>query len=185
MTIKPLTAPNAEPVSLAEAKLDSRIDGTALDATLQALITAAREQCEHELGRVLIEQTWQCVLEDWPAVGITLMPGVLSVTEVRYTDAAGTEQTLAASAYELDADDTPAVLYPTAAWPTATPGPGAVKVTFKAGFGATAAAVPASIRQWIRAHVQSWATYGGALSDKPLTPNPHLSSLLDRWRTYA
>lgn len=188
MTLKLLIAPTVEPVSLAEAKLDARRDDSLLDSTLEALIRAVREQCEHEIGRPLIEQTWEQVLDDWPCDGdaVALLPGSTDIVSVKYTDTSGAVQTLAPAAYSLEADSTPSRLWPVSGtWPTATPGPGAVRVQFKAGFGPAAADVPASIRTWIRANVQSWAACGGALTDKPMTPNPHLSALLDRWRTYA
>ena len=53
MTLKLITAPATEPVTLAEAKVHLRC-GDDEDALLGVLIQAAREQAEHQLGRALV-----------------------------------------------------------------------------------------------------------------------------------
>lgn len=62
-----LTAPAAEPVSVAEAKLHLRVDGTADDVLIGALITAARQHAENDTRRALVTQTWMTVLDRFPA----------------------------------------------------------------------------------------------------------------------
>jgi uncharacterized phiE125 gp8 family phage protein len=70
------------------------------------------------------------------------------VTSIAYTDPAGEPQALAPALYELHADRQPAVIAraPGAAWPPVLRGLGAVRITFVAGHGAAASAVPADLR---------------------------------------
>lgn len=51
--LKLITAPAAEPITLAEAKLHARADTSAYDSLITALIVAAREECEHITGRYI------------------------------------------------------------------------------------------------------------------------------------
>lgn len=51
-------APTLEPVSLADAKLWCRVDNTAEDSVITALVQAAREQVESDMGRQFVSQTW-------------------------------------------------------------------------------------------------------------------------------
>ena len=62
MGIKVVTPPATEPVTLAEAKLHLRVDGSDEDALITRLISAAREQCEQELGRALADPTVDLVV---------------------------------------------------------------------------------------------------------------------------
>ena len=61
-----VTAPAAEPLTLAEAKLHLRVDDTADDALIGALITAARQHAEHDTRRALVTQTWKLALDASP-----------------------------------------------------------------------------------------------------------------------
>lgn len=84
-------------------------------------------------------------------------PPLQSVTSVAYTDTTGTPQTLASdgSAYQVDSDSDPARLLPAYGtyWPITRPMFGAVKVTYVAGYGGTAASVPEELRAALMAHV--------------------------------
>lgn len=150
MSLIVITPPTEEPVTLAEAKLHCKVDGTDDDTLITALITAAREQAEHRTGRALCTQTLEAVLDMFPA-GIKLeKPPVLSVVSVKYLDTDGILQTLDPSAYELDKDSAPGWLVPAYGliWPVTRPVPNAVRVRYTAGYGA-AAAVPKSIKAWM------------------------------------
>lgn len=145
-----ITAPTEEPVTLAEAKLHCKVDGTDDDTLLTALIVAARQQAEHRLGRALCTQTLEKVLDIFPD-GIKLpMPPAVSVTSVKYLDADGTEQTLSGASYTLDKDSAPGWLVPAygLSWPDTRAVPNAVRVRYVAGYGA-ATAVPQSIKAWM------------------------------------
>ena len=59
MTIRQLTPPESEPVTLEQAKGFVRVDTDADDALLSLLITAARQEAEAITGRALGESTEQ------------------------------------------------------------------------------------------------------------------------------
>src|SRR4051794_11419297 len=98
MRYKVVTPVEIEPVSLAEARLQCKVDDDddSHDAALTSLITAARENAEHHTGRALAVQTLEMALDAFPACGgfgLPMLP-VASVASIKYTDAAGAEQTL-------------------------------------------------------------------------------------------
>ena len=146
--LKTITPPATEPISLVEAKLHCKA-GDYEDAIISIFIAAAREHAEFVLGRRLITQTVERVLDSFPAANIEL-PGspIQSITSVKYLEAlAGVETTLAGSAYVLDKDSEPGWLIPAygTTWPSTYDAALAVRVRYVAGW-ASAAEVPANIR---------------------------------------
>ena len=190
MTTKLITGPAVEPISLAEAKAHLRVDGSDDDALIGLLIQSARQAAEHEAGRVLVSQTWELVLDAFPAAELELRTaGVLSIASVKYIDTAGAEQTLAGAAYVLDAEAAPAYLLPAAgySWPATADTANAVRVRYVAGFGAAAADVPASIRHWMLLHIgTAYAQRESVAAGVPVAelPGRYHAALLDPWRVY-
>lgn len=186
MSLDIITPPTIEPVTLAEAKLNLSIDGTESDLLIPRKIKAAREACEQQLSRAILEQTWELAIDAFPDGAIELArPRVLSIVSVKYIDTSGVEQTLSPTAYTLDASTLPGYVLPAygTSWPTARDGTAnAVRVRFTCGYGSTVASVPESVREWINAHVALAMRHREAASDRPLTPVPHLDRLLDRER---
>lgn len=109
MALKLITAPSIEPVSLTEMKSYLREVTTDHDTTLTNLIASARDYVEKMTGRALLTQTWELTLDDWPARDYIELdyPPLASVTSIKYTDSAGVENTLAASAYLVDTSGIP------------------------------------------------------------------------------
>lgn len=192
MMLRLVTAPAAEPVSLAEAKTHCRVDITDDDAYIAALITAARSYLE-TIARpqlAMITQTWELVLDDWPwGDTVELRPYPLqSVTSVKYTDSAGAETTLSASAYLVDAYGEPGRLrlVSTASWPSVTLRElNGVAIRFVAGFGSAGSAVDMQLRQAILLLVAHWyeirepvLTTGAQAVDMPFT----VMALMQHWR---
>ena len=144
------TVAPAEPViSVAELREHLRLhacpneDTAAEDSRLEALIAAATQYFEDQTGRQLVTATYVLTLPCFPrVVGEILLPKapVIDVTEVRYVDVVGDEQVLAATDYDLYADDLPARLAPAFGlyWPVAWITRHAVRVTYRAGYGAAA-----------------------------------------------
>lgn len=83
---------------------------------------------------------------------------VQSITSVEYRDTAGVLQALASTSYVLSADNWEATLTPTPGtiWPVTLVHPEGAVVTYQAGYGATASAVPEAIRQAILLLVGTW-----------------------------
>lgn len=145
-----IAPPAAEPLSLAEAKLFLRLDSSAEDATVLAVIAAARQAVEAATRLKLISQGWRVTLDAWPPDRLVTLPvaPVLSVDAVRVFDAAGSAASLAATAWQADlAGRTPRLRVPQ------PPAPGrplaGIEIDVTAGFG-PASAVPEALRHAVR-----------------------------------
>ena len=147
------TPPATEPVSLSEAKAHLRVDGTDEDALITALITAARQKVEDWLGRALITQTLVYMRDEWPEGDEMALPGgqLLSLVSVKYKDSAGAEYTFGDVVADTQSIPGRIVLDYGCLWPTSvTLHPvNPICVEYTAGYGATAASVPAKIKQAI------------------------------------
>lgn len=190
MPLALITPPAVEPISLAEAKLQAKIDGTELDTLLPVFIKSAREAAEHELGRALITQTWRLTLDEFPCAEIELpKPKVLSIVSVGYVDADGVDQVVSSANYTLDNAQLPGWVLPAEDfdWPSTRAIANAVTVDFTAGYGPAATDVPASVRQWmllqIGAAVKQAEAFASGFTVAEL-PNRWVDGLLDRERTY-
>lgn len=194
MTLKLITAPASEPVTLVEAKLHLKVEHTADDDLITALIVTARQEAEHELQRALITQTWERVLDFFPNDSTTnaielAMPTVQSIASVKYIDTAGVEQTLSSSLYSMDADPAPGWLLPAVntVWPDTLDTASAVRVRFVCGYVA-ASDVPAAIKSWIKVRIgtlyklRESVIVGTSVNE---VPGHAIGSLLDRYRNYA
>jgi uncharacterized phiE125 gp8 family phage protein len=143
--------PVGDVLTLADMKVHLHVEAadTGQDTDIQGKINAAVRRVDgpRGLGIALLDQTWRLSLDRWPCFEVELPLGpVKAVTSVTYVDVNGAVQTLDPSLYELDLDKRPARLFPTFGnyWPLARLKPGAVKITFTAGYGA-AANVPEDI----------------------------------------
>lgn len=136
--LRRLTPPRDEPFDLAEAKDHLRVDGTAEDARIGSLITAAREHVEGIVGRSLVTQSWRLSLDRWPTDGIIRLPKppIQQVDAIRYVDPDGVIQTWSADEYRVDTEDEPGrvTLEWDASWPSLRHVTGAVQVDYTAGF---------------------------------------------------
>lgn len=201
MTTRLITAPTTEPVTLAEVKLHLHVDGNDEDTLINALISGAREQCEHILGRSIMPQTWEKTLDDFPLNdGIELLnPSIISVTSIKYFDElialdpefpdvlTPHEATLASNKYVLDKDSEPGWVMPAygVVWPATLPVSNAVRVRYVAGY-ADAASVPTSIKNWIKLAVSTWFKTREAGVESSITTLPHdfFAGMLDRHRIW-
>ena len=147
-----LTGPVAEPLTLADAKAFLRIDHTAEDGLLAALITAARQAIESASGRILMAQTWRVTRDAWPVSGLILAP----LAPVRAVVAARVFTGTAFAALPLDVftlrrDRAPAVIgVDLARAPRPTRALGGIELDLTLGYGATPADVPADLIQAVR-----------------------------------
>jgi uncharacterized phiE125 gp8 family phage protein len=146
MALIPLSAPALEPVTLAEAKLFARIDGSEEDLLIQALIVAARLRVEALTRRILVTQTWRYITSELSkaAVRIPLAP-VQAVTGVRSVSADGTTTALAGTDWRGDLAG-----FPPSIRLQRCPQAGArLEIDLTLGYGAPAA-VPAPLVQAVR-----------------------------------
>lgn len=169
------TAPATEPISLAEAKAHLRVDHADDDATITLLISVTRQYVDAVsgwLGRALVTQTWDFVLDQFPlpmapwccypltAAPPTALqvpwPPLQSVTSIKYIDVNGAQQTMPAGDYRVDAASTPGWILPVTTWPATKAVPNAVEIRFVAGYGDDAADVPAPIRQALLLMIGAW-----------------------------
>jgi uncharacterized phiE125 gp8 family phage protein len=99
-----VTVPPAfEPVTLDEAQAHLRSDDDVTEnATITALITAAREYCEAVTRRALATQTIEAYPERFGRCIDLPMPPLQSITSIKYTDSAGDEHVVADSDYVVD-----------------------------------------------------------------------------------
>jgi uncharacterized phiE125 gp8 family phage protein len=154
------SGPATEPVTLAEAKTHLRVDGDAEDTLISSLIITSRLHIEAALGLAFITQSWSYFLDAWPAtrdVRLPLRP-VQSISAVRLYAADESLQTIPADTYVLDGAGTPARLVRNAgtAWPNPGKPANGIEIAFVAGYGNSAASVPAPIRQAILLLVAHW-----------------------------
>ena len=176
-------APASEPVTLAEAKLHLAVTHTDHDALISSLITAAREQAEHRAQRSLIDQQWTLSLDAFPPEIELLMGRVTSVTSIQYVDPDGVTQSLpGAGAYLDNRSDYAQWLVPAYGtdWPVTRDEVNAVTVVYRAG-EASAANVPAGVKQWILLLVEQWYDNRAAGAEREIReqPRPFWDGLLD------
>jgi uncharacterized phiE125 gp8 family phage protein len=144
--------PTEEPVSVDEAKLHLRVDGTEEDDYIDGLIRAAQQICEVNARRAFVQRTLDFSMDCWPGRGMELpYPPLVSVTSISYTDGDGNTGTIPSSDYVVYTSVEPGLiaLKPGRSWPSVSlmPGP-SLRVRYVAGFG-SAADVPSNYRQAI------------------------------------
>ena len=155
MSIQVITPATAEPLSLTEVKEFLRVDSSDEDATLNIMISAAREMCETYTRQILMTTTIDEVGDSFPAGNISLSRGpIQSITSVSYLDSAGATQTVASSDYTSDLISQPSRLDPVTSWPTASAEVNAVTIRYVVGY-TSASDVPAPIRQGIMLAIAS------------------------------
>lgn len=184
-TLERVSEPDIEPVSLSEMKLHLReyASMTEMDATIESLITAAREWVEQYTGRALVDQSWRLTLESDTATPDNSVTSdtvkstgqwkfakqnelllrrspILSVDSVVSIDSAGAETMVDTDSYQLRMADS--------RWPKLVALNGAkwsqdvLQITFRAGFAdrdaspqQDATAIPARFKQAIKLWVQA------------------------------
>lgn len=139
-----VTAPTEEPLELEFVRdLHLRVtNGTAEDAYISHLITAAREECERFTQRAIPLQSWALVLDRFPCREIVIpRPPLVEISAITYVDVDGAEQTLDDSGYRLIRPTGPtakqAVLLPPIdeTWPSTQSGHAeAVRIEFDCGY---------------------------------------------------
>lgn len=172
MTLFRTAEPEAEPVSVADAKAHLRIDHDSEDDFLAGLIRAAREEVEQATGVAMIDQTWRLAVDGVPLGRVLLLrrgpvKEILSVTlygsegEAALVDPAG---------YQLDALSRPARLH-FGERPSGLRAMNGIEVDFTAGYGEAGADVPDLLKRAVLMLVAHWyefrANFGA--KDQPVS----------------
>ena len=202
MALKLITAPVIEPISLEEARLFLRIDSDPgeEDGLIGSMITAARQEAEKITRRQLITATWELRLDCFSETIYLPMPPLQSVSPispvtvggVKYLNTAGVEQILTENTdYLVDIYSEPGRITPAfgQVWPPTYSVPNAVRIVFKAGYGDAATAVPAAIKNWIKAMIGSMWENRETVVISPstliLVNLGFLDGLLDNYRIFG
>jgi uncharacterized phiE125 gp8 family phage protein len=156
-----VTPPSFEPITLAEAKVQCRIDPdmTEEDSLLQGLIRAARTEIEAKTNRALMTQTWNFALNAWPKNrSIELpYPPLQAVNSISYQ--VGNETILLpSSAYRVSTISVPGkiVLIDGFSWPTdKLVEVDGIQIEFIAGWN-SAEAVPEPIKLAMKLLIGHW-----------------------------
>jgi uncharacterized phiE125 gp8 family phage protein len=163
-SVRRLSQPAVEPVSLAEAKQHLRVDTADDDTYIGTLIKAAREWVEEYLDRSLVYTQWQVKADLFPVEFEVPRPpmatdGTFTAVVLSYEATDGTTKTVAGSDYRVDRDATPAVVRNVynGTWPSdAVYDSNAITLTFWAGYGADATNVPQVVKHACLMLVAHW-----------------------------
>ncbi len=191
-SIRRITEPTIEPVSIAEAKAHLRVDAdfTDDDLYIQSLISAARYHVETVSDRTLVRSQWQLKFDHFPSWDLELprppiATGQISVTYVP----SGASAPVAFTNFREDRDSTPAVIRPqwNGTWPTCRGAENDVTVTYWAGYGDSTTSVPAPARHAILMLVAHWygtreAVIQGGMNPVPMAVEILLGSI--NWGQY-
>lgn len=149
-TVRVVTPPANEPVTIAEAKTQLSIGASddSHDTELASLIAAAREEWERDTSVALITRTLEHRLPKFLSTIVLSVRPVIAVSSVTYVDATGTTQTVASANYYLDGDEVR--FLDTFVKPDVQDRSEAVKITYTAGYGSDSRACPELDRMAIR-----------------------------------
>ena len=150
-----VTAPTVDPVSLADAKVQCRVDTDADDAYIAGLVRMATNTVEDLLEVSLVSQEWQASYDLFPVWAIILprMPMRAGAITVTYRLGDGTTRTLTSTSndFQVDFNVMPGRIYPNWAtsWPATRGDENSVVVRYPTGYGADGSSVPPQARHLI------------------------------------
>jgi uncharacterized phiE125 gp8 family phage protein len=182
MNPKRITTPT-EPITLAEAKLHLRVDDTAEDSLITALISAARETCEDRIEGTVPVTGWRLTLDAFPdAIKLPRGP-VASVESVKYIDDDGVEQTLSPLDYLVDTASMQGYIVPAygKAWPETRGQINAVTVEYTAG----SAAAQHALKAWMLLAIGEMFANREASAERPAVAHGFADRLLDPFRVWG
>lgn len=156
------------------------------DPLLTLLLASARAKAETICRRALMPQTWDLVLDRFPAWELHVpKPSLQSITSISYVDADGVTQVLASSEYLADTKSEPGRVTPAwgKVWPVTRYQTGAVTVRFVCGY-ADAASVPSCIKEWMLLRIfTAWENRNQIVIDTRTTmvqlPDSYVDGMLD------
>lgn len=186
------TAPPAElPLAAADVRAHLRLVGSAEDADITAMLTAATEQLDGKdgiLGRALVTQSWELLLDRFPCDSVIRipLPPLRSVESITYIDTAGATQTLPTSVYAVDIASEPGAvsLKYGQTWPATLCQRNAVTIAFTCGYG-TSDDVPGRLKSAIKLMVGDlFENREASIVGATRVDNPTVDSLLFPFRVF-
>jgi uncharacterized phiE125 gp8 family phage protein len=186
------------PLDAVKAQLNVLFDDD--DPLIRALTEAAiarADACSGTLGRALLTQSWKATFRDFLCQGRWYYDGspilrlplgdLIALTSVKYYDTNNAQQTLAVTVYQAFSDESgPFVaLKPLQQWPSIYARADAVEVIWQAGYGPTAADVPADLRHGLLMLIAYWYENRetASLSQLTLSEMPFATTaLLEKYR---
>ena len=188
-----ISPPTILAVTLEQAKLNLRVDGDYLDGLIEIWLQGIIAELEHEIGQCLMVQTWRVALPAF-AGAIRLPHPAIAITSVKYIDAAGTEQTMASSAYQVEVQAYKSLLRPAlgTCWPSAYVDafadvgdlPPMVFIELTCGLGNTSDLTPANIQLYILAKlVEQFDPV--TRTERDTVQSTYIERLLDACRTHS
>lgn len=183
-SLRRITEPTVEPVSIAEAKAHLRIDQDFTDDDLyvQSLISAARMHVENASDRTLILSQWQMKLDVFPSWDIELPKPPIAPGDVvvSYIPSDAVYLPVPFTNFRVDRDSTPAVIRPqwNGSWPSARGAENDVNITYWAGYGPSPQDVPAPARHCILMLAAGWYANRESIVQGGINPVPMAVELL-------
>lgn len=188
-TIK-VTDATVLPISVAEAKLQARVDGSDEDSLIEGLIHTARQDLETRLQRSITPVVWKQLRDTFPGGRCIRLhwPTVTAIAHVKYYDRDGVQQTWSSANYQLDGASEPArlCLAPSVSWPdTQLDKINAVEIQYTAGWG-DAAAVPAALKHWLKLRVATLYQHREEIAaGMSISQIPSVDALLNTQNTWS
>jgi uncharacterized phiE125 gp8 family phage protein len=193
-----VTPPTALVIAVADVRDDHlrAANGDAEDSYVERLIRSGTRMAERETQRSLLLQTIELALEGFPGGGEIRLPRppIVVVDSITYTDPDGAEQTLDEDLYvlretgrDLNREGLIERAYDTT-WPETRCHPGAVVVTYQAGYVTSGspqdADVPDDIVHGVQLVVGEFYKQRSE-SVHTMNQNPALIRARDLWRGYT
>lgn len=161
-SLRRITQPAVEPVSLATAKIHCRVDTESDDLYIQSLISVARSYVEDTLDCTICTTVWEVKYDLFPIWAIVLprLPMQDKTVTVTYRSGDGTYSTLSSanSDFQVDSSVLPGRIYPqwARAWPATRGDENSVTVRYTAGYGDDGQNVPPVVKHLIMLLVGHW-----------------------------
>jgi len=175
-SVKQLTNPVALPIDPSDVLSELGL-GVSQMGRITRLVSQAAELAEAYTNRVFITRTLQLTMDQFPTgrvpwwdgtregtirafagdgIIVVPKPPLVTVNSIQYYNLANTLTTVDPSTYYVDEFSEPArvILNLGATWPVDTRDRAAVVVTYTAGYGGSAAAVPTAVQAAIMSHVR-------------------------------
>jgi uncharacterized phiE125 gp8 family phage protein len=151
-TLKLITAPSIEPVTVAEVKQAAHIDYNNEDTLISTWIKSARELAETFQGRAYSTQIWEMSFDNFPETPLYIpRPPLISIDSIKYYNYLDSEYTFDLGNLIIDTDSQPGRINLAfcMSWPFVTlRSIDSVKIRYTAG-NVDVAHIPASVKDAI------------------------------------